>query len=248
MDVVLDKAVPITFPNFVLNGYKSRFGFTFRGDQLQVTVGYGQVLARSELTKASNIKFIPVGPFPANLSLGTEASITLIDGAELCAPFVIRAEFIRGYNIAAPIVCFDKLPTLVGTVESVTLEFVETGSLEDLPSTLPTQVIVAGVSKELAEHLRSKSTVPAGYQFEIAQIGFATWEVRAVGVAKGSPTDEALFPVAAIVGIVLGALALVAVIGVVRVFSLKKRGRVDSSDSYSPSVRDFSGGSESDDL
>jgi hypothetical protein len=247
MEVVLDKAVPVTFPNFVLNGYKSRFGFTFAGDPLQVTVGYGQVLARSELTKASHIKFMRVGPFPANLSVGTEASITLIDGAELGAPFVIRAEFIRGYSIGAPIVSFDQLPVLVGTVESVTLEFVETGSLENQSATLPTQVIVAGVSKELAEHLRSNSTAPAGYQFEIAQTG-VTWEVRAVGVVKGSPTEDGLFQAGAIVGIVTGAVVLVLVIGGVLFFSLKKRGKVRVSDSYSPSFADFSDNDQSDDI
>jgi hypothetical protein len=234
-------------PKFVLNGYKSRFGFTFGGDPLQVTVGYGQVVARSELTKASDIKFVPVGPFPANLSVGAEASITLIDGAELGSPFVIRAEFIRGYNIAAPIVAFDRLPTLVGTVGSVTMEFVETGSLENLSATLPTLVIVAGVSKELAEHLRSNSTVPAGYQFEIAQTGVA-WEVRAVGVAKGSPTDDGLSRAGAIVGIVSGVLILALVIGAVLFFCLKKRGKVRVSDSYSPSFARLSDSSESDDI
>jgi hypothetical protein len=246
MEVVLDKAVPVTFPNFVLNGYKSRFGFTLAGNPVQVTVGYGQVLARSELTQASHIAFIPVGPFPANLSVGPEASVTLIDGAELGAPFVIRTEFIRGYNIGVPIVSFDRLPVLVGTVESVTLEFVETGSVENLSSTLPTQVIVAGVSKELAEHLRSNSTAPAGYQFEIAQTG-VTWEVRAVGVAKGSPTEDGLFQAGAIVGIVSGVVGLVLVIGSVLLFSLKKRGTVRVSDSYSPRFADFSDNDGSDD-
>jgi hypothetical protein len=233
---VPEQVTAVSFPNFVLDEPNAQFGITIKGDAsafVRVKVDYGRVEMDSAPTKASKVEFLAGG----NLSVGVLSTIELDRDTILGDGFVFKIDFVKGYHLAAPIVSFTQQPSALG---SVSLVLKEAGTLADygmdVPAKLATQVLIAGLSKELAEKLGT-STPPAGYQFTVAQSG-NDFEVLAVAAPVGSnPTDEPLFQTGAIVGLVFAVLILVAVlVGLVFVYLKQSKNQGDTeTDSVSSS-------------
>jgi hypothetical protein len=236
---VPEQVTTVSFPNFVLDEPNAQFGITTKGDTstfVRVKVNYGIVEKDSTPTKASKIEFLPDG----NLSIGVLSTIELDQDTILGDEFVLRIDFIKGYHLADPIVTFTQQPSVFGAVKLV---FNEDGTVTDygmeVPSKLPTQVVIAGLNKEVAEKFAA-SIPPAGYEFRVSQNG-NNFEVLAVAASIGNvPTEEPLFQTGAIVGIVFAVLILVAVVVGLVFMYLKKSKNMDNSDTDSTSSSNLS--------